>query len=159
MGEPLLLVVDMQNEFINEHTARIIPHIIRLLPKYKHVAATYMCQHPVENFSTLLQWSMDSHSATSPAIIMPKNTLAVEKTGYNGFTKDIQNYVTQHGIHDIHLCGVDTDACIMATALSLFDANLRPVILKDACASSGGHMLHQNAIQILRRCLGHNQVT
>ena len=61
-------------------------------------------------------------------------------------------------IQDVHLCGLDTDACVLSTAMEIFDANLRPVVISSACASSGGIALHNNAITMLKRNIGAKQV-
>ena len=51
------------------------------------------------------------------------------------------------------MCGVDTDACVMATA-GLFDAGFETFVVSDGCASSGGQEYHEAAIKILERNIG-----
>jgi nicotinamidase-related amidase len=62
-------------------------------------------------------------------------------------------------IDTVVLCGVDTDACVMATALDAFDHGLRPLVLSDLCASSGGDSYHQAALMLLERNIGRRQLS
>ena len=38
---------------------------------------------------------------------------------------------------EVTLVGVDTDACVLATAIDLFEIGIRPIILEDCVGSSG----------------------
>ena len=56
------------------------------------------------------------------------------------------------------MVGVDTDACILTTALALFDFGVQPVIYRDLCASTGGAEMHSAAIDVLNRNIGESNV-
>ena len=43
----------------------------------------------------------------------------------------------------VAICGVDTDACVMAAFFALWDAEIPSVILANYCASSGGESFHK----------------
>lgn len=62
--------------------------------------------------------------------------------------------VNDRSFQEVHLCGIDTDACVTACALDLFSMGLRPIVLADACARTGGKEFHEAALRALARSLG-----
>jgi nicotinamidase-related amidase len=56
------------------------------------------------------------------------------------------------------LCGFDTDRCVLATALALWDAGIAPRVLADLCSSSGGPDMHAAGLAIARRAIGDRNV-
>ena len=58
-----------------------------------------------------------------------------------------------YGIDSALVVGFDTDACVLATAYSLFDAGIVPVIDSRGCASSGVADVHEAALKIAARNL------
>ena len=91
---------------------------------------------------------LDVISALAPVIIA--------KTGY-GARADLP--VEELGTFDaVYVVGMDTDACVLATAFGLFDAGVPVVVRTELCASSGGASMHAAAVTILRRQLGANRV-
>ena len=87
------------------------------------------------------------------------NVVTVPKTDYTLARTDIIDRLLENHITEIHICGIDTDACVTAAALTLFDHNFRPVVLADACASTAGSWHHSAAITLLQRQLGDAQAT
>ncbi|MFD4406738.1 cysteine hydrolase family protein [Nocardia sp. NPDC058499] len=59
---------------------------------------------------------------------------------------------------DVFLCGIATDACVLATAIAVFDAGLTPWVVCDACASNANRTppqrLHNAALMLLDRFVG-----
>lgn len=64
----------------------------------------------------------------------------------------------QNNITEAYIAGIDTDCCVLATAISLFEHNIRPVVLEQYCVSNGGDVSHQAAITVLERTIGLNQI-
>jgi len=58
----------------------------------------------------------------------------------------------------VGICGLDTDACVMAAVFALWDAEIRPIILSEYCASSGGVQFHQAALDLMLRQFGAQSV-
>jgi nicotinamidase-related amidase len=59
---------------------------------------------------------------------------------------------------EVHLCGIATDNCVLASAIALFEGGYTPVVLGDACASHAGADYHDWGLKILRRLIGAAQV-
>lgn len=58
----------------------------------------------------------------------------------------------------VYLAGVDTDCCVLTTATSLFENNIRPIVLTKYCASNGGPQSHEAGILCLKRLIGEKQL-
>jgi nicotinamidase-related amidase len=61
-------------------------------------------------------------------------------------------------ISEVFLCGIETDCCVLKTAVDLFEHHYRPVVLSSACASRAGKENHEAGLKILRRMIGNEQV-
>lgn len=59
---------------------------------------------------------------------------------------------------EIFLAGVDTDCCVLATATSLFESNIRPIVLTKYCDSNGGIDYHKAGLLCLKRLIGTKQL-
>ena len=94
----------------------------------------------------------------SAAFAPAPHTRMYTKTGFSALDARLQLELQMQKIDEIHLCGLDTDACVAATAMALFDISIRPVVLADACASSGGREFHNAALRLLSRNIGEDQV-
>ena len=156
----ILLVVDAQEGLRNSHTEGAIASILKFLRTSDGPAVfTRFMNRTDSNFERLLDWSkMKSGPETAilreiSPFVTPK--LVFEKSGYSAFTNPLfAQYLRDVGAKSIDICGFDTDACVLATAIDAFDAGYQPRILVEACASSGGADFHNNSIEILQRNLG-----
>lgn len=91
--------------------------------------------------------------------MFPDSANIIVKNCYGISPKDIENFKNL-GIKEIEICGTDTDACCLAISFNLFDNNIKPIILKDLCASSASSYKnnHNNALDIMRRQFGSKNV-
>lgn len=73
--------------------------------------------------------------------------LVFDKTTYGLEPKAIRR-LKKHGIKQITVCGLDTDACVLGVMFSLFDAGIICHLKQSMCWSSSG--LHRPACAIIR---------
>ena len=98
---------------------------------------------------------------------------ALEELEENGYIKRFQKYKTkgcpltirlnfrydflnkkENEIEEIHLCGFDTEACVLKTALDFFENNYNVKVLEDYTMSNSGLEYHNWALNILRKLIG-----
>lgn len=159
LEQKLLLVIDVQRGFINTHTKSIVPVIERIASNYSQIIATRFFNPPQSNFRKLLNWqAMDRSTNEFLLALSLPNPLILDKCQYSALTPNLLNYLRELSIIEVHLCGIDTDACVLKTALDMFDKGFRPIVLGYACASSGGLELHESALKILSRSIGCEQI-
>ena len=87
-----------------------------------------------------------------------KNNKVFEKTIYSVVNKELIEYIKENNIEQIYLCGFDTDACVLKTALDLFENNYEVYVLKDYCMCSAGQKIHNETIENLKRLIGREYV-
>jgi nicotinamidase-related amidase len=159
MARPLL-VVDVQNGFINEFTDHIPGRIARLIDtgEFDPILFTRFVNVPGSPYQRLLEW----HGSAEPpeTEVVPELTrFAAEqnvyaKHGLTGMPQELADRLTQDRIEEIDLVGIDTDMCVLKIAMDLFDAGIEPVVLVDCCASTAGLQAHLAGLAILSRNIG-----
>lgn len=82
----------------------------------------------------------------------------VQKSVYTSCNYDLINLLRTLKISEVYIVGIDTDCCVLKTAMDLFEINIRPIVLSYYCASNGGKKSHDAALTVLRRNIGDNQV-
>lgn len=59
---------------------------------------------------------------------------------------------------NIFIIGADTDCCVLTIATSLFEYNIRPIVLTEYCNSNGGPESHVAGIRCMKRLIGEKQL-
>ena len=97
-------------------------------------------------------------------VVVDKNSTAFKNLGseFNGVTLSGDGFdvdlLKEAGIEQADLCSIGTDGCVLKTAVDLFEAGIRPLVLADFCASHGGPACHEAGLLLLRRFIGARQV-
>ena len=86
------------------------------------------------------------------------DTVVYDKHAYSSVDEQFLAELRRHDIEEVHICGIDTDVCVTQSAVDLFEAGVRPVVLAASCASHGGPEFHEYALRILRRLIGEAQI-
>ncbi|MBN3958789.1 isochorismatase family cysteine hydrolase [Nostoc sp. NMS8] len=160
----ILLVVDMQNGFMSEKCRHIIPTVIKLIEHFleagKLVEFTRFINTADSNYVKLIHWSSLIHEPETSIIdeLHPYINNIFDKPYYSVFTEKFSTFITLNQISKIYLCGVETDSCILKTAIDSFERGIEPVIIEDACFSDGGQQAHDAGIFLLKRNIGKNQI-
>jgi nicotinamidase-related amidase len=163
MTEPLL-VVDVQQGFINEFTEHIPARIARLLElgDYDPVLFTVFVNTDDSPYRRLLDW----HASAEP----PETEIAdelraatrhggvYEKHGLTGLPDELTERLRSEGWEQISIVGIDTDMCVLKIAMDVFDLGIEPVVLVDCCASTAGLQAHLAGLAILSRNIGPHQL-
>ncbi len=143
MSHAGLLVVDLQVGFCPSED--LVRRIGDVAGSYMHVVMTRFVNRPDSLYRSVLSWHGDGGAL---ALQIP-NAVILDKDGY-GLTERHLKILKEMGCSEWHVCGLETDACVLACAFSLWDAGLRPVIKQDMCESP----LHAEGIAIARRQFG-----
>lgn len=97
-------------------------------------------------------------TALAPAVAdLP--TLLIDKHSYSPFAHPgLEDALQGLDVGEVLVFGVDTDACVLATAFGLFDPGIRPRVVADLSASCGGREYHDSAMAILARSIGADSI-
>lgn len=150
----VLLIVDMQKGFINKNEySNLINKINNLIKRntYNYYIFTKFINKNNSFYVKKLNWkNLISEESQKICVTIPKNSLIFEKFGYGldeQHIKKIKEIVSSD--KKIDICGLQTDACVYAISLQLFDNLIFPNILINYTATSNNnenvkHMLmHQ----------------
>jgi nicotinamidase-related amidase len=160
MPPACLIIIDVQRGFINAATDHVPARIAALQGDYATVIATRFVNPEGSAHRRLIGWrrfapgSADTELAFAP----DPHVQVIEKQAYSCLTAEVRARLAAAGATEIHLCGIATDNCVLATAIAGFEAGLTPVVLADACASHAGADYHDWGLRILRRLIGPAQV-
>ena len=67
-------------------------------------------------------------------------------------------YKKENEIEQVYLCGIDTDACVIKTAIDLFENNIDVKVIENCCMSHSGKKYHNYAIKILKKLIGKESI-
>lgn len=164
MPSKMLVVIDMQTMFIHDHTRHVVEPVTQLVHRWLHaeqgpVILTAFENTPTSLWVSQLHWTKgmaapetslipeSMECSTNPSVsVCPKQTYSALPA--------LQAQPTWQHTNEVHLCGVDTDSCVMATAFAVWDDGKIPVIYPQACASGGGAERHEAALAAMERNFG-----
>lgn len=159
MPKPLL-IVDVQQGFINSFTHHIPQRVARLLERgeYDPILFTRFINLPDGPYQQFLDW----HSCCSEpeTTIVPelepfmRTDLVFSKPGLCGMPDELKSYLIEQAIKQIFLVGIDTDMCVLKIAQDIFDLWIEPIVLTDCCASTAGLQAHLAGLAVLSRNIG-----
>lgn len=163
----ILLVIDMQNGFLeSEHTKNLIPQIEELLKinTFDIVIGTRFLNAPNSIYEKLFGWKKleSKEEIAIPESLLKYMDYVEDKFIYNCVHTSFLQRLCQ--LNDgqlptqVYLAGVDTDCCVLSIATSLFEHNIRPVVLTKYCASNGGIESHNAGILCMKRLIGEAQL-
>jgi len=159
VADRVLLIIDVQAGFINDETGHIPEAVARLQPHFGTVFATRFENpegSPFRRFMGLARFA-PGMPETGLAFAPRAGARILVKHGYSAALPEVLAAAREAG-GTVHLCGIATDNCVLATAIALFEAGIRPLVLADCCASHGGRDYHEAGLLLLRRILGEAQV-
>lgn len=159
MPKPLL-IVDVQQGFINSFTHHIPQRVARLIERgeYAPLIFTRFINLPDGPYQQFLDW----HSCCSEpeTNIVPelepfvRTDLVFSKPGLCGMPDELKSYLIEQAIKQIFLVGIDTDMCVLKIAQDIFDLGIEPIVLTDCCASTAGLQAHLAGLAVLSRNIG-----
>ena len=160
MNKELLLVIDLQESFINECTKLLPPKIEKLLisNKFDYIVFTKFINDDKSDIYRILNYKGCMTEKDRNIVIDTKNYKIIEKRVYTAYNDELKSYIDSNNIKTIYLCGIDTDACVLKTALDLFENNLDVKVIEDCSMSHSGIEYHNSAINMLRKLIGNQNV-
>lgn len=161
-----MLVVDLQQGFVNLHTEAVVPAVVRLAESWRSVGGSVMLTKfhnaPGSPYELITGWTRlrteEEQALVSGLAPFVCGHNVIEKAGSSAFTPEGTRLIGETGWTDLVICGIDTDACVYDTAIAAYHNGIRPWIVTDACASSGGPQYHEAALLMAGRNIGRRQL-
>jgi nicotinamidase-related amidase len=155
-----LLIVDVQNGFINDSTKHIPELVEKLQSSYQFVYVTRFFNKEDSFYRKLINWNRFDKTSTdfSLAFEPAPDAHILDKSIYTCVNASFLQELNGHGIDAVDVCGVDTDICVTKCAVDLFENGIIPRVLAKYCASHAGYVAHEAALRTLGRYIGKSQV-
>jgi nicotinamidase-related amidase len=143
-----LMIVDVQKAF--PIPAKLVKRIRIYSRRFERRIFTQFVNPPGSLFRKKLKVGSCAPDSADTTLLIPpgKNDLVFVKSSYGLKQKDLKR-LQALGIKRITVCGLETDACVLAVMFSLFDAGIDCRIKKELCWSSTG--LHREALKIIAK--------
>ncbi|MGF7233780.1 MAG: cysteine hydrolase, partial [Frankia sp.] len=137
----VLVVVDVQNGFVSEHSSPVVPIIADLARRWQGAGGdsifTRYLNVPGSHHERLMGWTEVRDSPATDIVdelapYVAKATAVVDKHMYSLFNEEGSVLVDRAGWTDLYICGIDTNSCVLKTAVDAFERGLTPWIVSDA---------------------------
>ncbi len=155
--ERVFAVVDIQNVFLNDENKFIVSALEHFLSKNKarfdQVVFFKFVNTSSSNFVKKLGYNkaMDKKETVIPSNLKRYADRIIERTSFSVFVPKFTNLLSRDA--RVFLAGLDSDACIMASAYHGFDLGYDIRVVKDLSFSKDIDF-HRIAFKILNRNLG-----
>jgi len=155
-----LLIVDVQRGFVAPGTSHIPRIVEKVQNDYRHVAASRFLNNVNSPHRCFLGWNrfLPGTNETELAFKPSRDAFVFDKPQYSAVSFELLRWVHLNSLSEVHLCGIDTEICVLTSATALFEVSLKPVVLEWACASGGGPDGHAAGLVALRRLIGKDNV-
>ncbi|WP_138503943.1 isochorismatase family cysteine hydrolase [Nostoc sp. PA-18-2419] len=157
-----LFIIDVQNGFIAENTSYVVQRIRSLLKQniFKYVIFTRFINTLNSPYVKYLNWHQLFDEAEQELIedIKPFVGVVFDKTVYTACNEETLIFLKQKNIQTVFICGVDTEGCVLKTAIDFFENNIITYVLTYYSASNGGDIYHQAAILVLSQLIGSSNI-
>ena len=153
MSEPLdaIIIVDLQAEF--EPPAELIERIAVRAEAFPRRIFTQFVNVPGSLFRRKLGQKSCTRESSGARLVLPPRDgdLVFQKEGY-GLNAEQIEALRVAGVKRPLVCGIDTDACVLAVMFSLWDARINGEVDPELCWSSSD--LHAEALKIMQEQFG-----
>lgn len=157
-----LFVVDIQYGFISDNTKHILDPVNTLINSniFDHIVATRFINEEDSPYRRFLKWNKLS-SVEEIKLYEPVEkaaNLIIDKNIYTALSAKMLDFIISNNINTVFIAGIDTDCCVLATSVDMFEHNIRPYVLEKYSASNGGIESHNAAIKVLQRLIGDESI-
>ena len=154
-----LLIIDVQPGFLNERNAYVVPRISQLIQNTRYDFYVESIFHTEKGsiWDTQTNWILpkDQDFKTVDevtALLSEKKSLHIEKETKSAFkgNVDLTAELRKRGVEEVHLVGVDTNDCVLATAFEAFDQGFFTYVIEECAESSSSEKMKDAGLIILR---------
>ena len=158
-----LVIVDVQKGFINEHTKDIPNKILEHLKTYYYeyiVGTRYINDkdtpcYAMGGFFGCMQGTAETEI---PEELARHVEHVFDKRQFSCWTQDFRTYVNSRSITKLYFCGINTDCCVMLSAIEAFERKMEFEVLTPLCGCMFGEEGHKAGITAMQNCLNPKRI-
>jgi nicotinamidase-related amidase len=165
--DSVLIVVDMQNGFVSPESAHIPGLAADFIREWAASGRPYVMTRfvnaPGSLFEKLIGWSKMQDPPSIDIVdelqeFVPGAVAVVDKLTYSLFNDEGAALVAAHGWKNVVVIGLDTESCVLKTAVDAFEADLVPWVITDLVFSHAGQVAHDAGLLVTGRFIGRGQL-
>ena len=154
-----LVIVDVQGSFLSPRNEYIVKNILSLLDTVDYDSYINATFHAEKGSLWDMQqgWTCPAgpETQTIPALaqkLKQYDVIEVSKETKSIFkgNQDVTKSLREDNIQELHIVGLDTNDCVLATAFEAFDHGFFTYVIEECCQSSASNESHENGLKILR---------
>lgn len=153
-----LIIVDLQSAFINKRNKYIVNNIKNLIEENHYdvyIESIFYAERGSlwdKQQNWMCQKNNNSHTIKEILnLLKNKNVFHIEKTTKSVFKNEgIIKILKESKIKEIHIVGLQTNDCIIATAFESFDLGFFTYIIEECCEAETSKE-HKLGLEILRK--------
>jgi len=153
-----LIVVDVQPSFLNKRNKGVVGNILKLIknvPYSVYVAATFHAEKG-SLWDIQQEWTCPEGEGTKTVTILteelnrlhPIKVYKETKSVFKG-NKEVTAMLKRKGVQEVHVVGLDTNDCVLATAYEAFDLGFVTYVIEECCGAPT-EALHKKSLDLLR---------
>jgi nicotinamidase-related amidase len=168
VNDSVLVLVDVQYGFVSPASAHVIPRIAEFTRQWADSGLPYIMTRfinsPNSLFEQLIRWSAMMPGTPEIEIVdeltemIPGATAVIDKPTYSLFNEEGAEFVSRHGWRNIVVAGLDTESCVLKTAVDAFELGLVPWVAEDLVYSHAGQFAHDAGLLVTGRFIGRGQI-
>ena len=165
IGESALIVIDMQNYFMDPESHAFVPDGKKMIPNIQKLINKYHESNQPVIFTSfavaegepdpIMRWWGDSvregemNAEICDELKPAKEDLVIRKSTYSSFYKtELEEYLHQKEVKQLVITGVLTNLCCETTAREAFVRNFDVFVVED-CVASYDEDQHRNSLENL----------
>jgi nicotinamidase-related amidase len=161
---PVLVVIDMQIGFLNEHSSHIVKSVNTLVGSCQSLSVPVVFSRFFNTagspYETLIGWDQVRCEPETGIIdeLLPLVESLIDKNYYTVITPEFIERIARNDWKTVILSGIATESCVLKTAADAFELGLHPIVIADACASDMGEAWHLAGLLALESIIGKDQI-
>ncbi|MEI8411456.1 MULTISPECIES: cysteine hydrolase family protein [unclassified Kribbella] len=166
--DSVLVLIDVQNGFVSPQSEHVVPRIAEFTREWAAAGRPYVMtrfiNYPESLFEQLIRWSAMMPGTPETEIVdeladMVSGAVAVlDKPTYSLFNDEGTELVSRHGWKHVVVVGLDTESCVLKTAVDAFELGLVPWVVQDLVYSHAGEVAHEAGLLVTGRFIGRDQL-
>lgn len=161
-----ILIIDIQEGFLSKETERVKERICNLIqqPFFDFKIATIYQNTPDSPLVRIRNWDrfFSEKEQKLEETVEKCSDAVVYKQKYSAFNEQLISILKDNNggelPQEIFIAGIDTECCVLATALELFEKGIRPIVLADYCGTTAGKEFHDAGLVSLSSLIGGNNI-
>jgi len=166
--DSVLVLVDVQNGFVSPRSAHVVSPIAKFTREWAAAGRPYVMtrfiNYPDSLFEQLIRWSAmmpgtpETEIVDELADLVPGAAAVLDKPTYSLFNAEGTELVDRNGWKHIVVVGLDTESCVLKTAVDAFELGLVPWVIQDLVYSHAGQVEHDAGLLVAGRFIGRGQL-